>query len=129
MAGFTSAEGSLLINIKNSRERPQVILRFKITQHERDEILLKSFVSYFNCGYYLKSNQNVGIFQVEKFLDITEKIIPFFKNYPICGVKALDFSDFCKCAELMKNKVHLTQEGLQEIKKIKTGMNKGRIWC
>jgi hypothetical protein len=27
----------------------------------------------------------------------------------------------------MKNKVHLTEEGLEQIRTIKTGMNKGRL--
>ena len=31
------------------------------------------------------------------------------KKYPILGVKALDFADFCKVAELMQEKKHLTK--------------------
>ena len=50
-----------------------------------------------------------------------------FKKYPIPGVKALDFKDFCRAAELMKEKKHLTPEGLEQIKKIKAGMNSKRI--
>jgi hypothetical protein len=38
----------------------------------------------------------------------------------------LDYLDWCKVAELMKNKAHLTEEGLSKIRKIKAGMNKGR---
>ena len=54
------------------------------------------------------------------------KIIPFFKKYQIHGVKAKDFSDFCRAASLMKDKKHLTVEGLEQIRKIKAGMNRGR---
>ena len=49
-----------------------------------------------------------------------------FKKYQIYGVKALDYLDWCKVAELMQNKVHLTKEGIDEIKKIKSRMNTGR---
>jgi hypothetical protein len=38
----------------------------------------------------------------------------------------LDYLDWCKIAELMKNKVHLSEEGLEQIRTIKAGMNKGR---
>jgi hypothetical protein len=38
----------------------------------------------------------------------------------------LFFIDFCKIAELLKNKAHLTEQGLDLILKIKNGMNKGR---
>ena len=41
-------------------------------------------------------------------------------------MKALDFADFCRAAELMKEKKHLTKEGLEEIRQIKAGMNQGR---
>ena len=39
-------------------------------------------------------NRDAFYYRVSKFDDIMEKIIPFFKNYPIKGIKALDFSDF-----------------------------------
>ena len=63
---------------------------------------------------------------VTKLSDIEEKIIPFFNKFPIWGVKAEDFADFCRARELMKEKKHLTAEGLEEIRQIKAGMNIGR---
>jgi hypothetical protein len=65
-------------------------------------------------------------FVVSRFSDITEKIIPFFDKYPLVGVKRLDYLDFVKVAELMKEKAHLTAEGLEQIRVIKAGMNRGR---
>ena len=50
------------------------------------------------------------------------------QNFPIQGVKCLDYLDWCKVAELMKYKAHLTQEGLDQIRKIKAGMNRGRLY-
>jgi hypothetical protein len=38
----------------------------------------------------------------------------------------LDYLDWCKVAELMQNKEHLTASGLDQIRKIKAGINKGR---
>jgi hypothetical protein len=38
----------------------------------------------------------------------------------------LDYLDFVKVIELMKEKEHLTEEGLNQIRKIKAGMNRGR---
>ena len=65
-------------------------------------------------------------FIVSKFSEIFEKILPFFKKYPILGIKSEDFMDFCEVVNMMKVKVHLTQDGLNKIQKIKVGMNKGR---
>lgn len=98
-----------------------------ITQHKRDEVLLKNIIATLNCGrYYARSNSNVYDFIVEKFTDITEKVIPFFEAHPLHGIKKKNFNDFKKVALLMKDKVHLTSEGLKQIQTIKDGMNSKR---
>jgi hypothetical protein len=79
--------------------------------------------------HYSVSGQDKGNFIVRRFSDIDGKIIPFFDKYQIEGVKALDFFlrlDFKRAAEIMKVKGHLTQSGLDEIRLIKAGMNRGR---
>ena len=86
---------------------------------------MRNLVEYLNCGNLYKNRQTFN-FIVAKFLDITDKIIPFFQKYTLEGVKSKDFEDFCKIAELVKNKAHLTQDGLETIRKIKAGMNVGR---
>ena len=86
---------------------------------------MKSFIKYLKCGIVNK-NKDVCIFRVTKLDDIINKIIPLFNNNLILGVKGEDFNDFCKVAEMMKKREHLTQEGLDKIKQIKAGMNRGR---
>ena len=88
---------------------------------------MQSLIKYFNCGRVYKK-KDAFYFKVTKLSDLNEKIIPFFVKYPIQGVKSKDFKDFCKVTELILNKAHLTSEGLQLIRQIKTGMNTGREW-
>jgi hypothetical protein len=129
LTGFVSAEGCFLILIYKGATRTGFIikLRFQITQHSRDAQLMQSLVSYLGCGhYYARSTGLAGDFMVEKFIDINKNIIPLFKKHPIQGIKELDFSDFCKVAEIMKTKEHLTEQGLKDIRKIKNGMNRLR---
>ena len=104
-----------------------VQLQFSISQHLRDLDLINSFIDIFKCGN-LKQHvkYNAIEYRVTNFSDITDKIISFFSEYPIIGVKAKDFSDFCEVAKLMENKTHLTKEGLEVIRIIKSGMNLGR---
>jgi hypothetical protein len=105
----------------------QVKLEFSVAQNSRDSKLLGSFISYLDCGNVsLSSTKNAVNFRVTGIADLTDKILPFFFKYPIEGVKAKDFDDFCKVAELIKSKVHLTSDGLEQIRKIKSGMNRGR---
>ncbi len=130
LAGFVDGDGCFFINIMNSASHSLgflVNLVFKITQHSRDEQLMRSLVDYLDCGkVFVRSNNTAVDFKITKFLDLYDKVIPFFQKYPLHGVKNKDFVDLCKVAELMKNKAHLTEEGLDQIRKIKAGMNKGR---
>lgn len=125
LAGFTAAEGCFMINITKLEKGFQVKLIFIISQHERDKELLAGFVDYLGCGGVYK-NKDIFEYRVSKFSDIEDKIIPFLKNYPLKGVKSLDFDDWCLVAKIMKDKKHLTPEGLEQIKQIKDRMNKQR---
>ena len=128
LTGFATAEGCFSIDLNQNLTTKTgfgVKLAFRLTQHSRDEKLIKSLMDYLNCGVVYK-NKNSYIFTVVKFSDLTGKIIPLFKKYHIYGVKAKDFNDFCQAAELMKERQHLTKDGLDQIRKIKAGMNSKR---
>lgn len=45
---------------------------------------------------------------------------------PLRGVKSKDFTPLCKAVDIMKVKGHLTNEGLDQLNKLKKGMNTGR---
>jgi hypothetical protein len=88
---------------------------------------MNSLVDYLNCGISRDVVKRPAFdFVVNKFVDIEEKIIPFLLNRPLQGIKSRDFEDFCLVAHMIKNKNHLTLDGLKEIQKIKSGMNIGR---
>jgi len=67
-------------------------------------------------------------FVVYKFNDVYDKIIPFFQKFPLHGVKSMDCRDFSAIGELIKNKSHITLEGLKKIRSLKSGMNTGRTY-
>jgi len=79
-----------------------------------------------NKSKYIYFTEKTAYLQIIKFSDILNKIIPFFKKYPIIGTKRLDFEDFSKVASIVQSKEHLTQEGIGKILKIKSGMNQDR---
>lgn len=137
IAGFTSGDfclklkskgGCLKISIRESKlykAGSPVAILFILTQHIRDELLLKSFIDFFDCGHTY-SYLNYIEFKCQSFKDNYEKILPFFKKYPILGVKAQDFEDWKKVVEMVKSKEHLTNEGFEQIRKITARRNKGR---
>lgn len=125
LRGFTDAEGSFQVITQNNKN---VSLRFSLTQHVKDETLLKDIITYLNCGRYYKApTRDEGQFLITVFSDINDKLIPFFKEYPLLGTKKEDYLDFVQIAKLIKSKAHLTNEGLETIKLIKSNMNKKRV--
>ena len=111
LQGFVSGEGNFFIRLMNSSTHKsgyQVGLRFQITQHSKDKLLMENIVNYFECGYLSYRNDIID-YRVTKFSDIVpgrrlqgvvwvaprrKKIIPFFDKYPVLGVKQKDFEDF-----------------------------------
>ena len=120
VAGFVTGEGCFSISIvknKTHKLKESVQLRFLITQHMRDEQLMINFTKFLGCGKIYPS-RNAFDYRVNKFSDIIEKIIPFFEKNSTLGDKLIDFLYFAQVAELVNNKAHLTESGLEEIKKI-----------
>jgi len=83
LAVFTSAEECFYVLITKSTTKIgfQVQLVFQLTQYIRDEKLMRSLIKLFGCGNIYKRG-NAFDFCVIKFGDITQNIIPFFKNPP-----------------------------------------------
>ena len=128
VAGFTSGDGCFKVSIRESKlykAGSRVVLVFVLTQHIRDELLLKSLVDFFECGQTY-SYKNYIEFRCQSFKDIYLKILPFFHKYSILGTKAHDFKDWVRVAGMIRSKIHLTKEGFDYIRQIKVVMNKGR---
>ena len=116
-----------LMNSSTHKQGYQVGLRFQITQHIKDEELLKDIVTYLNYGRYYKTpTRDEGQYLVTVFSDINDKLIPFLNEYPLLGVKKEDYLDFVQIAELIKSKAHLTDQGCEKIKLIQSNMNRKR---
>ena len=136
VSGFTSGDGSFhVVDVKNKGKTTGVLARFSIHLHLRDLEVLKGLSTYFksinsNIENTKEEIKNISIseksanFQISKFSDVTNIIIPFFNKYPILGVKSLDFEDFKKICSLMQTKNHLNSVSeLDKILEIKSNMN------
>lgn len=77
---------------------------------------------------FLRFRENKVDFQILKMKDLCDKVI-FFKIclYAVLNLRILlRRQDFCKAVDIMKVKGHLTNEGLDQLNKLKKGMNTGR---
>ena len=129
ISGFVSAEGNFDVRIPstNSKLGYRVQLRFRITQHSRDLRLMEKIVEYLGSGkIYKYGGKSAVSLSIVDFTDITNIIVPFFNKNAIIGIKLYDYLDWCKIHSLMINRAHLTVEGINSIREIKSGMNIGR---
>lgn len=104
----------------------QVALEFSITQHIRDKELIYRFVKFFGCGYVSPDTSNKLQFRIRNRNDLANNLIPFMDNNSLLTTKALDYFDFKRVHTMLDNQEHLTQEGLNLIRKIAAGTNRRR---
>lgn len=104
--------------------------QFRITQPERDLTVLNKIIELIGCGTIVKPSKNRDRYtlSVSNLKDLIIIIIPLFKIHEIYGAKYEDFLDFCTGVYMIKNKAHLTTEGLNTLKCIAKRMNRGRIY-
>jgi len=142
VSGFTTGDGSFNIVTRASKHKKgfRVELNYSILLHIREKEVIIGLADFFGLkisksveasATYIKykyiyiSDKSVQI-KISNFLDIENKIIPFFDKYTLEGTKRLDFEDYKKAFKLIKSKEHLNLEGFTQILKIKAEMNDNR---
>ena len=84
-------------------------------------------VKYLGSGkIYKYPGKPAVVLTIFNFSDINNLIIPFVEKNPLLAVKLINYLDWCKVAKLKNEGSHLTEEGVNLIREIKSGMNKGR---
>lgn len=130
LLGFVDAEGCFYIKpIKIKSNIVNFSLVFIISQHSRDLLLMNKIIKYLQCGLVeLPSLRKEVRFVVYKYSDHLDKIIPFFSKYKLLSCKRLDFNDFYKVFNIIKEKKRnkLNEEDILKIQFIKLNMNKNR---
>ena len=130
ISGFTDGEGCFHISINRILGMSlgwQVLPEFRIVQHEKDEFVLYKIKEYFGFGN-VKINRTDHHGTRKEFrvrgLENLNKIIEFFRQYPLKTSKRKDFEIFSEVIEMMNEKKHLTKEGLDNIAKLISNMNR-----
>uniref|UniRef100_UPI0023F09034 LAGLIDADG homing endonuclease n=1 Tax=Cyathus jiayuguanensis TaxID=380660 RepID=UPI0023F09034 len=128
ISGFTEGDASLSVHTPKKGTKIGAIVKFRDTQNIRDLHLLQNIAKYLGCGKtYLKSCGKAYDLEVAGLQENLTKLIPFFKKYPLIGVKHQDFLDYSKVAHLIRVKAHFSPEGMALIQRIKENMNSHRI--
>ena len=129
IVGFVDGEGCFYVGInphKDLKTGYQILPEFTVVQHQRDIQLLYQIKRFFGCGVVRSNHGDRLAYRVRDVKHLSEIIVPFFENHHLKSIKKIDFIKFRKIVLMIKEKQHLTQEGIEEIKKIASGMNRGK---
>ena len=131
IVGFVDGEGCFHISINKLEKMTlgwQVLPEFRVVQHQRDEDSLNQIQKYFGFGKVTINREDKhGIrkeFRVRGLNNLTE-LVEFFRENPLkTKSKQQSFEIFAKVIEMMNNKEHLSQEGLDKIAIMVSNMNR-----
>jgi len=96
VSGLVDAEGSFIVFIKlesNSNKIRQVQLSFEINLHMKDIDLLYKLKSFFGDAgnISIPSTRKDARLKITSLNEIYQYVIPHFKEYPLQGIKKLDY--------------------------------------
>ena len=131
LVGLVDGEGCFTVTFNNHKSNRliEVRLLFEIELREDDKEILERVKETLQCGniYYLtyeryKKWRPHYKYKVSNLKDITQKVIPFFRKYPLQAKKKYSFELFSTVAEMMNKKHHLTKEGIADIRNLKEAL-------
>lgn len=128
ITGFVDGEGCFHVGINPHGEMTvgyQVLPEFTVVQHKRDVQLLYALKEHFGCGVVRTNHGDRMAYRVRSIEDLATVIIPFFFKHPLKSKKRIDFEKFRSIVLMMKEGVHLTEDGLSRIRSISSEMNRG----
>ncbi len=131
IVGFVDGEGCFHITIKPHKEMKtgyQVLPEFAVVQHEQDIQVLYALKKYFGCGVVrLDCKEHISVrmaYRVRSQEHLLKIIIPFFMKHPLKTQKHIEFKKFRRVLLKMEKGMHLTEEGIVEIRTILSQINR-----
>ena len=128
LSGYADGEGCFCVSINRSRRHKfgwEVRPSFSVSQNRDRSNVLEIFQQHLGCGSIRPDNSDKTLkFEVRSINDLTTKVINHFEEYPLLSDKKLDFERFADICRMMQFKKHLTKEGLQEILKLASEINR-----
>lgn len=121
LAGFSDAEGCFTCSaIERSVSYTQIQVRYILSQKGERELLEKIALLTGGRIHYLKSYE--GYNMTVNFLKL-DKIIRYFNFYGLKTKKYIDYFNWLKVYNFVKNKEHFTPEGLTKIRNLINKIN------
>lgn len=125
LSGFTDAEGCFNITItKNQRYSLGHVIKLRYLLDQNDEIVLNKVKSLFNKGKVILRNNSINHYRytLTGYSSLL-LIYNYLNNYPLKTNKLNSFNKWSNVLNIILNKEHLTLDGFNLIKELKTKIN------
>ena len=130
ITGFVDGEGCFHVAVNRQATMKtgyQVLPEFTVVQHERDAQVLHALKAHFGCGVVRTNHDDRMAYRVRSAEHLLERIVPFFVKYPLKTRKRVDFEKFRDVLAMMREGVHLTDDGVERIRAVAATMNRGSL--
>lgn len=125
LSGFTDAEGCFNVSItSNARYSLGHVIKMRYLLDQKDNSILLIVRDLFGFGKVtLRSKTNdVYRYTATGFKSMND-IISYFKVFPLLTKKALSFNKWLTIHNMVSNKLHLTKEGLDQVRALQKQIN------
>jgi hypothetical protein len=122
--GFVDAEGSFVCALVENRPIPQFLLGLS----EVERPLLEECKRWLKCGTCRATSKGAFFYQIADTQQMEQILFPLFETRGsavlLRTMKRISFQKFRKIVRIIKEKKHVTPEGLEKIKQLRIGLNK-----
>ena len=127
ISGFADGEGCFCVSFQPSQRHRfgwEVRPSFSVSQNAERAELLHQIKELWGCGTIRPDRSDKTLkFEVRNISDLTEKVVPHFRDNPLLSSKQADVVRFEQVCEMVKSGRHLEREGFEEIVRIAMQMN------
>lgn len=122
LSGFTDAEGCFTNSAYLNKITGKHIVTVRYVISQKDDIEFSKSVANLVNGYITHCKSYNGYNTVVNFGKL-DKILKYLETFPLKTKKLLSYKNWLKVYSLVKDKKHLTTEGIEKIKSLAKSIN------
>lgn len=125
LSGFTDAEGCFNVSItSNARYALGHVIKMRYILDQKDSSILEVIRNLFGFGKVTLRSKTDGVYRytVTGFKSMND-VISYFKAFTLLTKKGQSFDKWFSIHNMVSNKLHLTQEGLAQVRVLQKQIN------
>ncbi len=125
LSGFTDAEGCFNVSItSNARYTLGNVIKMRYLLDQKDGSILHIIRDLFGFGKVTLRSKTNGVYRYTAtgFKSMND-VISYFKVFPLLTKKGISFEKWLTIHNLISNKLHLTEEGLAQVRALQKQIN------